>query len=54
MADTPDTTRDPRFQIDKFRDAARELGCDEDEEALKAKVKEIARGPRRAPETKKP
>jgi hypothetical protein len=32
----------PLTQSDKFRDLARELECDEDEDAFKAKVKRIA------------
>jgi hypothetical protein len=38
----------PKPQIDKFRELARELECDEDPEAFKAKVKKIARAPRQA------
>lgn len=30
-------------QIDRFRQMARELGCDEDEEAFRAKLRTIAR-----------
>lgn len=33
-------------QADKFRDLARELGCDEDEEAFKEKVRKVAGAPR--------
>lgn len=33
-------------QIDKFRDLARELECDEDEDAFKAAVRKIAQAPR--------
>ena len=40
-------------QADKFRDLARELECDEDEEAFKAKVKKIATAPK-APKVEKP
>ena len=32
-------------QIDKFRDLARELECDEDEDTFKAKLREIAKSP---------
>ena len=32
-------------QPDKFRDLARELGCDEDEDAFKAKLRQIAKSP---------
>lgn len=34
---------DEKPQIEKFRDAARELGCDDDQEAFWAKVTHIAR-----------
>ncbi len=33
-------------QVDKFRDLARELECDEDEAAFKAKLRQVARAPR--------
>ena len=33
-------------QPDKFREAARELGCDEDEAAFEDKVRKIADAPR--------
>lgn len=36
---------DARNQADKFRDLARELGCDEDEAAFKAKLRQIAKAP---------
>jgi hypothetical protein len=36
---------DPKPQADKFRDLARELECDEDEDAFKAKLREIAKTP---------
>jgi hypothetical protein len=45
-------TDKPKPQIDKFRDLARKLECDEDEEAFKAKFKKVATAPRPAP-TKK-
>jgi hypothetical protein len=32
-------------QADKFRDLARELECDEDEDAFKAKLRQIAKTP---------
>jgi hypothetical protein len=35
-------------QIDKFRDLARELECDEDEDAFRAKFKKVATAPRPA------
>lgn len=40
MADT-----DPRTQAEKFADLARELECDEDEDAFKAVVRKIAKTP---------
>lgn len=42
MADAPKTAPDPRAQVDKFRELARELDCDESEEAFKAKVVRVA------------
>jgi hypothetical protein len=36
-------------QVDKFRDLARQLECDEDEEAFKAKVVKVARSRRGTP-----
>jgi len=33
-------------QADKFRDLARELECDEDEEAFKAAVRKVGTAPR--------
>lgn len=36
---------DPKPQPDKFRDLARELGCDEDEAAFEDKVRRVAKGP---------
>jgi hypothetical protein len=35
----------PKTQADKFRDMARALECDEDEEAFKAKLRKVARAP---------
>lgn len=32
-------------QIDKFKEASRELGCDESEEAFDAALKHIAKAP---------
>jgi hypothetical protein len=32
---------DEKPQIDRFREMARELGCDDDEEAFKAKLAQI-------------
>lgn len=42
----------PTTQVEKFRDLARELECDEDEEAFKAKVQKIARAPKPATKPK--
>jgi hypothetical protein len=39
-------TQDAPSQVDKFRDLARELECDEDPEAFKAKVAKVAKAPR--------
>jgi hypothetical protein len=36
----------PKPQIEKFRDLARELECDDDEAAFAEKVKRIATAPR--------
>lgn len=35
----------PKRQIDKFREAAREIGTDNSEEAFDAKLKKIAKAP---------
>jgi hypothetical protein len=40
---------DPRPQLDKFKDLARELECDDDEEAFKAKLRQVAKVPRVVP-----
>ena len=32
-------------QINRFREAARELGCDEDEDAFKERLKKLASAP---------
>lgn len=48
MTDAPK----PKSQADMFRDLARELECDESEEAFKAKVQKVARAPRSAKPTK--
>jgi hypothetical protein len=37
----------PKPQVDKFRDLARQIGADEDEEAFKAKLRKIAKSPPR-------
>ncbi len=34
-----------RSQLDKFKDLARELECDEDEAAFKEKVRRVAQSP---------
>jgi hypothetical protein len=39
-----DTTKTPS-QADKFKDLARELECDEDEDAFKAKLRKVAKAP---------
>jgi hypothetical protein len=39
-------SEDNRTQADKFRDLARELGCDEDEEAFKAAVRKVGTAPK--------
>ncbi len=39
-------------QVDKFRKLARELDCDTDEAAFKAKLVKIARAPRQPTEKK--
>ena len=44
---------DPKLQPDKFRDLARELGCDEDEGRWDDALREVA-SHRPAPETEKP
>lgn len=35
-----------KSQLDKFRDLARELECDENEDAFDAKLKRLVKGPR--------
>jgi hypothetical protein len=37
------TKRDNRSQAERFIETARQLECDEDEEAFKAKLKQIAK-----------
>lgn len=39
-------TDEPKPQADKFRDLARELECDEDEERFEATVKKVANAPK--------
>lgn len=41
-----DETPDPRTQAEKFADLARELECDESEEAFGERLKRLARAPR--------
>jgi hypothetical protein len=38
----PKSPKDTRPQSERFIEAARELGCDEDEDALKARMKRLA------------
>jgi hypothetical protein len=37
--------QDPRPQLDKFKDLARELECDDDEAAFDERLKKLATGP---------
>jgi hypothetical protein len=32
-------------QLDKFKELAKELGCDDDEEAFRAKLRRVAKAP---------
>jgi hypothetical protein len=48
------TDPDPKPQLDKFKDLARELECDDDEEAFKAAVRKIGTAPRTPPATSPP
>ena len=41
-------------QIERFREMARELGCDEDEEAFKAKLSQVMRHRPKVEPTKQP
>ena len=41
-------TESPKPQLDRFKEVARQLGCDEDEKAFDEKLKEIA-GPKAKP-----
>jgi hypothetical protein len=43
-----------KSQLDKFKEAARELSCDEDEERFDATVKKVAKAGRNDDLTKKP
>ena len=47
------TDETPNSQLDKFRDLARELGCDEDEVAWDERLRKVA-AHRPAPEPEKP
>lgn len=47
----PKSNREPS-QIDKFRDLARELECDEDEEAFRQRFRKVATAPRPEPKAK--
>ena len=38
-------TKQTKPQSEKFKDLARELECDEDEDAFKAKLRQIAKAP---------
>ncbi|WP_341022312.1 hypothetical protein [Brevundimonas diminuta] len=40
----------PESQLDKFRELARELKCDEDEATLEEKVRKVAIAPKPEPE----
>ena len=37
--------KEPNKQVERFREAARELGCDENEEAFKETLKRVAKAP---------
>lgn len=41
---------EPKPQVDKFRNPARELECDEDEAAFEDKVRRVATAPKREAE----
>jgi len=43
LATMPDA---PKPQVDKFRDLARELECDDNEDAFAARVRKIATAPK--------
>lgn len=45
-------TDTPKPQADKFREIARELECDEDEDAFEEKVRKVATAPKPEPEAK--
>jgi hypothetical protein len=51
------TTQDTTPQIDRFKELARELGCDEDEAAFEAALKKVAETaplPKHEPKKRKP
>lgn len=52
MGESTKKTQDPHAQADKFRELARSLECDEDDEAFKATVKKVATAPRSNPPPK--
>jgi hypothetical protein len=54
MATTKRNQDTTKSQSRKFREAARELGCDEDEAAFEARLKKIAKAQPPKPEKKKP
>jgi hypothetical protein len=45
---------DDRPQLDKFRDLARELECDDDEAAFAARLRKVATAPADPPVSKQP
>ena len=53
MANRPPTAESGKPQPDKFRDLARELGCDEDEATWDDALRKVA-SHRPAPEAEKP
>ena len=42
----------PKLQVQKFRELARQIGADDDEEAFKAKLVKVAKAPRGQPAKK--
>jgi hypothetical protein len=46
-------TDDRRTQLDKFKETARALECDEDEETFKRALRKVARAPKPKPEKPK-
>jgi hypothetical protein len=46
MPETPS----PKPQVDKFRDLARELECDDDEARFDEKLKKLAKAPKASPD----